>query len=332
MKGKHDVNHIAIRRAAAQVLGRSRHDARSSASFNPTLTTFAADAASEVDISDALFLAPVVTVPSNRGYYKEYKRKEQIVVYNTTRALGQQPNMIGYTKKDATYDCAPQALGTFIDDATRDDTTDGGALLDEDGIADVVKAARRSLFYRVIAEIRAAKSAEEKLGNWNDAAVNPIKELNTLIVKLAKQCGLLPNRLWIDLSMWNTLTQHPLVLKAVSGVHAAVTLDIVRQLLTNNPAIQIKVGTAVVDTGNPGSNDASADFIGSGSCFLFYAESSPSRRSPNFASIFSKNADLLGDVRSWREEPCVDKHAVMWSDDIRIPSAISGARIDLVTK
>lgn len=314
----------------SKIAARAMFDARSTASYNPTLTNYATEVAAEIDISDALFLAPVIPVVTTKGNYKQYAQKDQIVIYNTARALGGQPNMIGLNATDAAYSCTPQALGSFVDDQERDDAPDAGSLLDEKKIGNVVRSARRSLLNRVIAKLRTSKAAHGTRGKWNLATVDPIKELNDTIVERAQATGLLMNRIWMDLSMWNTLINHKKVTDRMVGAEvAAANLLRIKSMLTANPGIEIKIGVGIGDTGNPGSNAASGNFIGAGSCFVFYAENSPDEFSPNFAGIFSKYDNLIGPVKSWREEPATDKHAVLWSDDIQVMSSICGERIDL---
>lgn len=301
-------------------------DARSSASFNPTLTTFASGIAQGMDISDATFLAPIVRAGANTGKYKRFDLKEQIVIYETARALGQLPNEINRNAVDVSFDCKPQALMTTVDDEEREDDSSS---LDESRIQGVISSSYRSLLYRVMAKLRAGKAAHATYGGWYDPAVNPIGELNQAIVDLAMACGLMPNKLWIDLGMWNVLTQHPAVQDKVAGIEIGASVAAIKKMLTNNPAIEIKVGTTIYDSGNPGANSAAGKFIGGGTAFLFRSETSPSMEDPSFAKIITKNGNLLGDVRTWRKEPVADCHGVFWSEDIQVTAPVTGLRIDL---
>lgn len=301
-------------------------DARSSASLNPTLTTFAAAVAAEIDISDATFLAPIVETGSTLGHFKRYDQKEAIVVYETARAMGQMPNEIGFTADDPTFDCKPHALACTIDD---DERENDAVNLDEIRIRDVVTAYRRAFLQRVVGKLRAAKAAHATRGAWLDPAVNPIMELNGSIAEVAQDTGYMPNSLWLDMGMWTCLTNHPAVLDRVSGIEVGASLAAIAKMLTNNPAIQIKIGTAIYDPGKRGANAVAPKFIGGGTCFVFYKDTNPTMHDPSFAKTFSKNGDITGDVRSWRKEPVADCHGVFASEDIQVTSSVSGIRIDL---
>lgn len=318
--------HLSIAALFPALAAQAMFDARSSASFNPTLTTFASGIAQSVDISDATFLAPIVRAGVNTGKYNRYDLKEQIVIYETARALGQLPNEINLNAEKVPFDCAPNALMTTIDDAEREDDS---SAMDETRIQGVVTSAMRSLLYRVMTKLRAGKAAHATFGAWYDPAVNPVSELNQAIVDLAMACGLMPNRLWIDLGMWNVLTQHPAVQDKVAGIEIGASVAAIKKMLTNNPGIEIKIGTAIYDSGNPGANAVAGKFIGGGTSFLFRAENSPSMEDPSFAKIITKNGDLFGDVRSWRREPVADCHGVFWSQDIQVTAPVTGLRIDL---
>lgn len=310
------------------IIGRVLNSARATASFNPTLTTYAQGIAADVDTSDADFLCPEVVVPASIGQYKSYSDKDLIALYETARALGGQANRIRLSATDPTYNAKPHALEASVDDAERDAAPDSGALLDQAKVRAVVNASRRARLNRVLTVIRASVSAESGKGVWSDAAKDPIKEINEQILAIAQATGLLPNRLWIDMIAWAKLVDHPKVLARMPGADLA-TVDTlrVRRLLTLNPGIEIKIGAAIYDE-NKAGQAKSGKFMGNGDVFIYYAESNPDQYDASFAKCFTTAKGGVDQVRTYRDEPArSDVHAVDWTEDNKVTTTIAGKRI-----
>lgn len=310
------------------IIGHVLNDVRSSASYNPTLTTYAQGVAQDIDTSDADFLSPQVPVATSTGYYKSWSAKDLLQMPETERPIGGKPNRITFAASDPTYNCTPHGLEAVVDDEERPAGQDNSPVsIDEVKIRGVVDASRRARLNRVLTTIRASVSAQSGRGQWSDPDKDPIAEIDEQIFNIAKTTGILPNRMWIDMIAWNKLAHHPKVIARQPGAEV-VNMNTVKlqSMLSNNPALEIKVGVAVYDQNKRG-NSKNATFIGNGDVFVFYANPMPTVFDPSFAKTFGKGLAGIDQVKTYREEPTNDVHAVLWSEQNKVTTSDVARRI-----
>src|SRR6185436_4026845 len=166
------------------------------AAINYELTNFAAGKFNEMQAQKAqmlsMRLAPITPVPGATGQYKLFDDINAFQVYNTARALGADPTRMEFKASDPTYACQPNALEITIDEHERDQAGDSplaNQLLTEGKIAAVTSAASRSDANAVVTAVLAAVSATAGRGDWSNAAIDPIDQLDDALDTLSKNTG-----------------------------------------------------------------------------------------------------------------------------------------------
>jgi hypothetical protein len=303
---------------------------RSNASSNPILTNFAQGLMQDRTSALAEFLAPSVIVPATVGHFKKYDDKNLYQVVDTARAIGGTAKRIEFDASDPTYNCKPQALEITIDDAERDAAgAQDPILLEQAKTGVLINTAVLSHEDKVLTAIKAGVSAVADRGNWGNAGVDPLDQIDEQINAIAADCGMLPNRIALGLGALYKLRQNPKVKARLSGVKVSgfSLQDIAACLL--NPAIDIRVGVLVKDAKKFPAAKSASNIVGD-ECFIFYASPSPSTYDPSFAKTFKGGTGGVDAVRMYRAESNrSDVLAVDWSVDVQVVASGMARRLTI---
>ena len=296
---------------------------------NQTLTNFASGIAQDTASALARFICPIVPTGVTNGQYKKFSDKNAFQLHDTSRALGGPRKRIEFNAEDPTFNCKPQALEIPIDDHERDGAGDMQSRMEEAKIRTLVIAANLSHEKKVFDLIRAGKAATAGLGEWSNAAKDPIAELDSEIEAIATETGMMPNRFVLGLGAWRVLKNHPKVLSRQPGSsNQGVTLEQLAGMLLN-PAIEIRIGVLSRDTAKFGTGKTATNIVGAES-FIFYGSDAADVYDPSFAKCFTTTPSLVNSVRQYRDEKAAsDVHYLDWSEDIQVVSPICGRRITL---
>lgn len=303
---------------------------RKQASINPTLTNFAVGLSNDLNGKTlAEFLAPTVEVPSALGQYKEYDEKNMFQVLETARAIGGKGRRVEFAATDKFYNCKPQALEVALDDAELDAAGDVDILrLSESKIRTLVHASVLSHEDKVIQSVTNALTPVSGVGAWSNDTIDPVKELDELIVAMATKTGMMPNRMALGIGAWNIMRNHALV-RSRLGTNVTQSVSMVQfASMLINPAMDMRVGILSKDLTKVGKAKSEQNLFGA-RVLLFYADASPTVYDASFAKSFTTRRGGVESVRTYRDEPHCDVHLVEWSEDIKVTNTVCGNRIDL---
>lgn len=183
-----------------------------------------------------------VTVTQEAGKYNVYPpgyfwRDEARV-----RPLGGRPVQVGYAVVDGVYMAEEWALEHVIDDRTRANTRDGHNL-DENGTElltgkQMIRADRiwADKFFKAgvwgmqVSGVAAAPAADQFL-QWNDAASNPITDIENYKERIRQATGMEPNTLVLGSQVATILKNHPDFIERVKYTSsAALTMAVLAAL------------------------------------------------------------------------------------------------------
>lgn len=301
-----------------------------SASYNPTLSNYAFGIAPTLSNKDAAFLAPTVVTPAGRGQYKAFDDANAFKIYNTRRALGGKRERIVFDKTDAKFDCSPSGIEVAVDDAERDAAgEENGQRLLESKTKMLITASNLSRT-DVTVSLALTKTAEAGIGAWLDGTTNdPVNEIDATIQKIATNCGMMPNRIWMPVSTWITIKNHAKV-RGRLGNATQEGFDTTRfAALLANPNIDIMVSAAGKDTTKPGGAKTK-QLMGLNAMIMFIASDSPSEYDPSFMKTFATRMGNVAGVKTYRDESCAsDVVAIDWTEQQIITGSLCGAVIAL---
>jgi hypothetical protein len=302
---------------------------KTTAAYNPTLTNYAQGLSQDLASATATFLAPIVEVPAGLGRYKQFDDKNAFQIYNTERALGGPATRIQFNATDPSFDCRPQALEVGIDDAEYDAAGDNGAgRMEESRVRTLVTSATLAHEDKVI-QVAKTITAVAARGNWSNATIDPVTELDEQIEAIANACGMLPNRIVFGLGAWRVARNNPKVINRMPA-NAAVGVAL-QQFATMllNPNIEIRVGVLAKDLSKFGATKNASNIIGA-EVFLFVGQETPSEYDPSFMKTFMTRSGGVDAVRSYRDESARSTiHAVDWSEDVKITGTAAVRRLTI---
>jgi len=291
---------------------------RQAATANPILTNFAQGLTQDIAAGLADFLAPPVQVSATIGHFKKFDDKNMFQVPDSARAIGGPARRIEFDASDPTYNCKPQALEIAIDDAEREAAGSEDPIIVEQAKTRVlVNAAILSHESKVIAAVKAGVSAVSGRGEWSNAAIDPIDQIDEQIEAIVTTCGRMPNRIALGIGAWRKLRANTKVKSRVAGNALSFNLQDFAAV-TLNPSIEIKVGVLAYDTTKFPATKSSANIVGD-ECFLFYASPTPSTYDPSFAKTFMGGNRGITAVYLYRADSNrSDILALDWSEDIQV--------------
>lgn len=302
----------------------------SAAIVNQTLSIFASGYSQERTNKLAEFIAPQVPTGMANGQYKKYDEKNQFQVYKTARAVGGPRTRIEFGASDPFFNCKPQGLEIGIDDHEYDQAGDSGVLnLQQSKMRTLINAAHLGHEDAVFAAVKAAKAATGGVGEWSNAAKDPIAEIDAQIEAIATATGQMPNRIVFGLPAWTIFRNHALVKARQAGV---VTSGVNKEIAMGyflNPAIEIEVGIISKDANKFGTAKAAANLVGA-EVLIFFGSDTPDQYDPSFAKTFTSTPGMVGTVKEYRDaNETGDVFATDWNEDIVVTAADSGRRITL---
>ena len=204
----------------------------SSSTINYTLTGYAQGLANDILSAQAVVnaLAPTVPVTGGAGQYKAFDDRNSFSIYNTSRGLGGSAKRIAFDTDDATFNCKPQALEVAIDDHERTLAGSGPLamqLLDEGKIRALVNSTALSHVSKVVNFVIANTTPVAASGNWSNADIDPIDQLDEQLEGLVTDVGSSQFiNLTLSVSSWRALRNHPKVKARANGVQTSgITIE-----------------------------------------------------------------------------------------------------------
>lgn len=307
----------------------------SSAVLNYQLTAYAQgymnDLSQTLELAERL--APTTPVPGSSGQFKQFNDKNSFQVYTTTRALGGDPVRVEFGASDGTYSCAPQALEITIDKEERRQAGEGNALaqqlLDQGKIKALLNLTALSHVNKVVTAVLNNVSAVAGRGDWSNADIDPIEQLDEQIDAVAAVVGSTANiKVDMDLASWRTLRNHPKVKSRVSGVQVG---NIVVSQLNSMLSIPVDamVSSIVKNTAALGQTVSKARVL-AGDVLIYYSVPNPTLYDPSAFKTFVSGLSSLTAVRSYMApNGFYDGHVVDWSEDVKQTSSTAIKRLTI---
>lgn len=306
-----------------------------SATINYFLTNYAQGLANDFLQTQAIVkaLCPTVMVTGAAGQFKQFNDRNSFTVYNTGRGLGGEARRMTFEASDGKFNCAPQALEVTVDDFERQLANSGGnpladQLLDQGKVKALTNATALSHVSKIVNFVIANTTAVANRGNWSQADVDPIDQLDEQLDFLATDVGSGDNiNLTLGLGAWRTLRNHPLVKKRCAGVQVG---GITREQLMTLLMIPVTVVIGFVSqTANAEGQPVvtKKNVVGS-NAILTYSVPNPTQYDPTAFKCFTTGEGNIEAVRTYRaENNRSDVHAVDWSEDPQATSSLSARRL-----
>lgn len=295
--------------------------------FNVQATNYAHGIAPDLTSRLAEIMAPQCVQPAAAGQYIQFDDDEAFRYIDTRRALGGDMAMIDFPTTSPHFNCVPHALGIGTDAFERERVGDAGLqMLRESKIRTLVSRNALSREQRVYNAYAAGTVAEAGLGTWTDATKDPIDELNTIVVAVARNTGNSNIHLVIALDVLTQLAKHPKVLARFPGAQIInVTGDIIAKLLVI--PVTVHVGMMPIALEKSGKA-AVKGFIGTGKVYALISQPNPSPFDPSAAKTFTTTLGQVEGVGFVEKPPFSEINFMAWSEHILITGTQCVKRID----
>jgi hypothetical protein len=310
------------------------------ATLNHQLTHFAVGKWNDAMAQEAMRIAqrflPTVQVPGATGQFKEFNDINAFQVYNTARAIGGDPTRIGFEASDNTYSCKPHALEVTVDEWERKQVGDSGGavgqqLLDEGKVGVLVSAAARSHAKDAIDFVNNNTTAVADRGNWSNANIDPIDQIDEQLDELSKAVGSTANiMIDMDVTAWRGLRSNP---KVKARVNANQVTPITKEQFIASLLfpVDLMVSNLVYHTTKLGQASQTKARVMPSRMFIHFSVPNPTVFDPSFAKNFSVGmGSPIAGVRSWQDNRGLyGGHFVDWSRDFKVTSSTAIRRFEI---
>lgn len=298
-----------------------------SISSDPVIREYAQGAAQSATSAVADFIAPTVSVATSTGKFKKYDEKHRFRVPDTLRALGGRATEVGFSAKDATYDCAPHALDFPVD--RLEQLEEAGLRNTMQEAADMLAAIGALAHERsVITQALDAVGAGTALAvTANDDIVDQLDANILTVIKAAKYGALMGVGVLIGAGAWRVIKNHKSVRERyVSGgasKFAVPSLTDFGKLLISEP--ESRISLMVYDDAAEGK-DEDIKFVLDGDVLVFARMAAPTRRDPSFMKTFRLRGQWMVPGSYEREDGRADVAKFDWSEDVQVTNSAAGVR------
>lgn len=306
-----------------------------SATVRQDLTNYAHGLSQDLAPIRALanMLAPVVPCGGTSGLFNKFDDTQAFKAYAAAvarRAVGGHASDITFLGETENYNADPYGLRINIDEHERERAGGAVNLLEQSKTRTLTVNCYLSYLSDIITIVKAAVSAAAGKGAWNEANVDPIKELNEQIKAVWLATGILPNHVVMDFGAWSVLADNPLILKRMPGADIAQVSParISKMLVNPNATIEV-VETSVLYGGGLGNASSTKRGIVGGSALIFFNSPVPTQYDPSFCKSFTPSANLFTEVYTYREEPHLDWYENDWTCDVQVVASGLCKRIDV---
>lgn len=238
------------------------------------------------------FLAPEVPVVTEKFFYKNYGSGNAFLAIDTRRSLGGSPARIGYTVTDSLGVLSENSLECTIDDIERRQNSESESTLEQIKIRDLTLTVLNNYLKQLFTFIKANVSVTGSVGNWSVQTVDPILEIDNQVKAITDATGVVPNRMYLDLTAWLLLKNNTKVLDRIRYTKLGTATTETVSMLTSMP-LEIRVGGGALYTDAGGSAN---------NVFLFYGQDQPGVMDPTFMKVFVKTPNRFTAMRQYREE------------------------------
>lgn len=181
---------------------------------------------------------------------------------------------------------------------------------------------------KIVDFVLANTTAVENRGNWSNADIDPIDQLDEQLEQMSTDVGSTDGiTLTMSPAAWRALRSHKAVKARCAGVQVSgITQEQLQGLLMY--PVKVMVGAISKLTSKIGqSTKTKANIIG-GNVLITYSVPNPTIYDPSPFKLFTTGVGMVNAVRTWRDDSArSDVHAIDWSEDIKKTSALAVRRL-----
>lgn len=255
-----------------------------------------------------------IPVTQEAGKYNVYLPGYFLRDEAQVRPLGGRPVQVGYGIKDGNYAAEEWALEHTIDDRQRRNARNQ-LRLDENATRlltgkQKIRAERiwatnffgAGIWAMEVSGVAAAPGAGEFL-QWNDAASNPISDIEDWKERIAAATGLMPNVLVLGVNVRKTLKNHPDFIERVKYTSSASITNATMAALFE--VDELRVARAIYNAAEermPGDQDGGVDMqyiVDPNAAWLGYIDPSPALDSPTAIANFAWDSLIPGQTNDF---------------------------------
>jgi len=303
---------------------------RSTATFNQPLTAYAqsimADRLANYDLANTL--CPIVPVGAAAGTFKKFDDRNAFLPPETFRGIGGPRTRLKQEASDGTYNCQPHGLEIGEDDFETPlvgeniaSTAVGASLLAQGKIKSMIS--RKSVAYanRVVSFVASQLTAVSQRGNWTNAQIDPIDQIDEQLQTIATTVASTENiAVVMSLQDWFKLRSNPIVKKRL-GIKPEISLT--KEMLVGGLLFPVKLvisAAALLSSkfGQTGDFAQTKTQIMAGYCIVLYSMPNPTPEDASAFKCFSTSSVLVDAIKTYRAENAnSDIHACDWSEDLK---------------
>lgn len=303
----------------------------SNISANPLLRSFAQGAAQSAVKPVARFLAPDVNVPTLIGRYKSYDQKNRYRIPETRRGLNGKAARIGFDASDSNYNCTPHALDFPIDNLEKIEGDQALMNMAQYGAGLIADAATLRHEVDTVNLAVTTLTAGAITKDFTSGAIDPIKELNALILSTIKNAKngapvkvLFGATALLDFISNSNVRGRVIVGKGAAPAMVNLNIDDISGLLFGNP--QCMMTTMVQDTAAEGVAEA-ISFVLDSKVIVFASNDTPNTMDPSFMKTFRLDGQWMVPGSYVSEDARGEVLKMDWSEQVLVTNSAAGAML-----
>ncbi|CAN5545609.1 hypothetical protein BH09VER1_BH09VER1_24600 [soil metagenome] len=298
--------------------------------YDVQLTSYAHGIAPDYSSMLAELMAPQCVAPAAAGHYIKFDDDDAFRYIETRRALGGDMAMIDFPTSSPKFSCDPHALGIPTDKFEYERVGEAGlTMLRESKIRTLVSRNALSREQRVFKAYADGTTAEVGLGDWTDKDVDPIAELNSIVVALATETGRADVHIVIGLNALEQAAKHPKVLARMPGAElASLTAEKLGKMLLIATTIHVAMIPIVLEKVGKAGNKG---IIAGSKVYALISQENPSPFDPSAAKTFTTKKGQVDGVGFVDKPPFGEVNFMAWSEDIQLTGTKCVKRIDVTT-
>lgn len=279
---------------------------------------------------EALGLAPLAPTGSLAGQYMAFNSKQAFLIPDSRRAIGGETASVQFSGTLVDFVLQANALKDVIDLEIELPLAGKGAdTYKRAKVANLLSQGANAFSVSVFDAVLSNTSALAGFGFWDDASVDPLAEIDSLLSKVEDQSGITPNVLALSKRSWRTLRKHPLVVKRFPGIATPITAQLIAEELGDSDLVIETVGGRGFRTANTGKSTESVSFMGS-SVIAHYRDPNPGPMSAGFAATLAPDSNMVENVYEYTSDDGSKSFIrIKWAVKTVVKSTLLAARIDL---
>lgn len=296
----------------------------STATINVPLTTYARGIMQDRLAAYRLanVLCPIVSVAAATGTFKRFDERNDFLVEDMTRGIGGTRKRLAFDATDDTYSCVPMGVEIPVDDFEADMAGNqnpvAGQLLETGKLNSMLARKATGYAKRVTDFVFANVTAVSDRGNWSNADIDPIDQIDEQLDNLSQTIGTTENvNVVLSVGEWRKLRANKKV-KDRLGITGGLSLT--RQELVDGLLypVNLEISSVMATATKRGQATVAKTRLMAGYCLIVHTIPSATIYDASPFKCFSTSSVLVDTVKTYREESAAsDIHAMDWSECLK---------------